>query len=82
MLACHFNNQNFITLHLHLNDCLSLDSQSKLLTSLTLSELSIIGHGEKSVQWKFKDVLTLLTRLLASGVTRIEINKFAFILIP
>lgn len=64
MLACHFNNQNFITLYLHLNDCLSLDSQSKLLTSLTLSELSIIGRGEKSVQWKFQDVLTLLTRLL------------------
>ena len=64
MLACHFNNQNFITLHLHLNDCLSLDSQSKLLTSLTLSELSIIGRGEKRVQWKFQDVLTLLTRLL------------------
>ena len=50
MLACHFNNQNFITLHLHLNDCLSLDSQSKLLTSFTLSELSIIGRGEKRVQ--------------------------------
>lgn len=64
MLACHFNDQNFITLHLHLNDCLPLDSQSKLLTSLTLSEISIIGHGEKSVQWKFLDVLILLTRLL------------------
>ena len=51
-------------MHLHLNDCLPLDSQSKLLTSLTLSEISIIGHGEKSVQWKFLDVLILLTRLL------------------
>ena len=51
-------------MHLHLNDSLPLDSQSKLLTSLTLSELSIIGHGGKSVQWKFQDVLTLLTRLL------------------
>ena len=27
-------------------------------------QLSIIDHGEKSVQLKFQDVLTLLTRLL------------------
>ena len=49
-VSMSLNNQNCITLHLHLNDCLSLDSQSKLLTSLTLSELSIIGRGEKRVQ--------------------------------